>query len=76
MPAGPQDDTPEYLSERVAALETMLTELLPMLIQDAPYESDIRETLVEWESSPPAGMQGNPAFVEAVGQLLDHLPSA
>lgn len=76
MAAGTSGNTPEHLSERVAALETLLTELLPLLIQDGPYESEVLQTLAEWQTDPPSGMRGNPAFGEAVARLMDHLPSA
>jgi hypothetical protein len=64
----------EFLRERVDALEMILGEILPMLIQDAPYERDVHQTLSEWFAEPPTRMRDNEAFVIFVQQLLDGLP--
>lgn len=74
---GSQAQAFELLQQRVAALEMILETLLPMLIQDAPYEQDILATLREWdEEEPPQGMLGNEAFAKAVQNLRDVLPGA
>lgn len=66
----------ESLQKRVAALEYVLEEILPMLIQDAPYQRDVQQTLDEWEQDVPEKMQGNEAFQELVGAIVDGLPAA
>lgn len=64
------------LRERLAAVETLLTELLPMLIQDSRYETDICQALTEWKTDPPVNMRGNQSFADAVQEILDYLPGA
>ena len=66
----------ESLQKRVAALEFVLEEILPMLIQDAPYYRDIQQTLFEWQDETPAKMQENEAFPLLVDALSDGLPDA
>ncbi len=66
----------EFLLQRVAALELILEHVLPMLIQDAPHQQDIRATLEEWAEQPPERMQENYAFVRTVDRLLDDIPDA
>lgn len=70
----PTPITLSNVADRLAALEFIMENILPMLIQDARYQQDVQRTLEEWHQEPPPQFQGNEAFPLCVEQLLDGLP--
>ncbi|WP_027489361.1 hypothetical protein [Rhodanobacter sp. OR92] len=72
----PTTVTLENAAERLAALEYMLENILPMLIEASPHLPDIRATLQEMLDSPPPKLASSTALQCLVENVLDTIPSA